>query len=204
MENIKNKTKKAYEALKSEFGYKNPMQSPKIEKVIISCGVGSQKDKKKLDLIEDRLSKITGQKPVRKGAKISIAAFKVREGDTVGMQVTLRGQRMSDFLDRLVNIALPRTKDFRGISSQGIDEMGNYTLGIKENTIFPESADEDLKDVFGLAVTLVTNVSDKKQTKAFLSHLGFPFKKVESKDKKDSDNILLSFAAKKDTKTKKK
>lgn len=180
METIKNKTAKAFEALKGEFGYKNAMQAPKIEKVVISCGIGGVKDKKKIELIADRLSKITGQKPVRKGAKISIAAFKVREGDPVGMQVTLRGARMYDFLDRLINIAIPRTKDFRGISSNGIDEMGNYTLGIKENTIFPESSDEDLKDVFGLAVTIVTNVNDKAQTKAFLLHLGFPFKKVET------------------------
>ena len=200
METIKHKTEKAFTALKSEFGYKNLMQAPKIEKVVVSSGVGSQKDKKKLDLILDRLSKITGQRPVRKGAKISIAAFKVREGETVGMQVTLRGQRMYDFLDRLVNIALPRTKDFRGISDQAIDQMGNYTLGIKENTVFPESSDEDLKDVFGLAVTIVTNVKDKKQTKAFLTHLGFPFKKVEIKEEKFS----LSGAAKKESKSKKK
>jgi large subunit ribosomal protein L5 len=184
METIKQKTAKAFEALKRDFGYKNAMQAPKIVKVVVSSGVGSQKDKKKIELIADRLSKITGQKPVRKGAKQSVAAFKVREGDTVGMQVTLRGGRMYDFLDRLVNIALPRTKDFRGISSNGIDEMGNYTLGIKESTIFPETGDEDLKDVFGLAVTVVTNVRDPKQTKAFLLHLGFPFKKTETKEAK--------------------
>jgi large subunit ribosomal protein L5 len=185
MESIKQKTNKAFEALKSEFGYKNAMQAPKIEKVVVSAGVGSQKDKKKLDLVEDRLSKITGQKPVRKGAKISIASFKTRAGDIVGMQVTLRGARMYDFLDRLVNIALPRTKDFRGISAGGIDEMGNYTLGIRENTIFPESSDEDLRDVFGLAVTIVTNVKNKSETKAFLTHLGFPFKKIETKEVKE-------------------
>ncbi len=184
METIKQKTGKAFEALKGEFGYKNAMQAPRIQKVVISSGVGSQKDKKKIELIADRLSKITGQKPARKGAKQSVAAFKVREGDTVGMQITLRGARMYDFLDRLVNIALPRTKDFRGISSNGIDEMGNYTLGIKESTIFPETGDEDLKDVFGLAVTVVTNVNDAKQTKAFLLHLGFPFKKTETKEAK--------------------
>ncbi|KND51612.1 MAG: ribosomal protein L5 [Parcubacteria bacterium C7867-003] len=184
METIKQKTEKAFVALKGEFGYKNAMQAPKIEKVVISSGIGSVKDKKKIELIADRLSKITGQKPARKGAKISIAAFKVREGDPVGMQITLRGARMYDFLDRLVNIALPRTKDFRGISSNGIDQMGNYTLGIKENTIFPESGDEDLKDVFGLAVTVVTNIKDGKETKAFLTHLGFPFKKVETKEAK--------------------
>ena len=181
METIKQKTTKAFDILKSEFGYKNPMQAPKIEKIIISSGVGKQKDKKKLDLIEDRLTKITGQKPVRKGAKISIAAFKVREGDTVGMQITLRGQRMYDFLDRLINIALPRTKDFRGISRTAVDEMGNYNLGIKEHTIFAETSDEDLKDVFGMGITIVTSSKKKEETLAFLEYLGFPLKKEEVK-----------------------
>jgi len=190
MKTIKEKTKEAFAVMKPEFGYKNPMQSPKIEKVVISAGVGSMKDKKKIELVADRLSRITGQLPARKGAKQSVAAFKVREGDTVGMQVTLRGDRMYDFLDRLVNIALPRTKDFRGIPLSGIDEMGNYTLGIRENTIFPESGDEDLKDVFGLAVTIVTNVHDTKQTKAFLTHLGFPFKKI------NTENTLIPTAPK--------
>lgn len=169
--------KESYQALKTEFDYKNAMQAPKIQKVVISSGVGSFKDKKKIETAFDRLSKITGQRPVKKGAKKSVASFKVRQGDIVGLQVTLRGTRMYDFLDRLLNIALPRTKDFRGISVSGIDEMGNYSLGIKENTIFPESADEDLKDVFGLSVIVGTNIKDKKETKAFLAHLGFPFKK---------------------------
>jgi large subunit ribosomal protein L5 len=189
METIKQKQKKAFEAMKSEFHYKNAMQAPRIEKVVVSSGVGSQKDKKKLDLVEDRISRITGQKPVRKGAKVSISAFKVRQGDTVGMQVTLRGQRMYDFLDRVVNIALPRTKDFRGISGNSVDDMGNYTFGIREHTIFPETSDEDLRDVFGLGVTIVTNVKDKKETKAFLTHLGFPFKKVETNEVRVKEKV---------------
>lgn len=184
MKSTKELTKESFHSLKTDFNYKNIMQAPKIQKVVVSAGVGSFKDKKKIDVVVDRLAKITGQKPVKKGAKISIANFKVREGDPVGVQITLRGQRMWDFLDRLLNIALPRTKDFRGISANGIDGMGNYTLGIKENTIFPESSDEDLKDVFGLAVTVVTNISNPKETKAFLAHLGFPFKKVEVKEVK--------------------
>ena len=200
-ESIKEKTKKAFDQMKNEFGYTNIMQAPKILKVVVSSGVGSLKDKKKIDLVEDRLSKITGQKPVRKGAKISIAAFKSRVGDIVGMQTTLRGARMYDFLDRLINIALPRTKDFRGISGTGIDEMGNFTLGIRENTIFPESSDEDLKDVFGLSVTIVTNVRDPKQTKAFLTNLGFPFKKVETRAEKD---LSVSTLVKRELKAKKK
>jgi large subunit ribosomal protein L5 len=175
IKNIKSKVYDSYENMKADFGYKNRMQAPKIQKVVVSAGVGSFRDKKKIDLAVDRITKITGQMPVKKGAKQSVAAFKVRQGDTVGIMVTLRGARMYDFLDRLVNIALPRTKDFRGISTGGLDDMGNYTLGIKEHTIFPETSDEDLKDVFGLGVTVVTNLHDKKETKAFLSGLGFPF-----------------------------
>ncbi len=182
MESVKQKINTAFEGMKEEFHYTNAMQAPRIEKVVVSCGISAGKDKKKLDLIEDRLSKITGQKPVRKGAKISVAGFKIRQGDTVGMQITLRGQRMYDFLDKLINIALPRTKDFRGVSANSVDGMGNYTLGIRENTIFPETSDEDLRDVFGLSVTVVTNIKNKEETKAFLKHLGFPFKKVETKD----------------------
>lgn len=177
METIKEKVNNSYKALATDFGYTNAMQAPRIEKVIVAAGVGSFKDKKKIDLAFDRLTRITGQRPVKKGAKQSVAAFKVRQGDTVGLQVTLRGTRMYEFLDRLIHIALPRTKDFRGISASGIDRMGNYTLGIRENTIFPETSDEELKDVFGLAITVVTNVKDQKETKAFLTHLGFPFKK---------------------------
>lgn len=177
MEHLKDKQKKAFDVLKAEFGYTNAMQAPKIEKVVISAGIGSFKDKKKIDIAFDRLTRIAGQRPVKKGAKQSVATFKIRQGDIVGLQVTLRGKRMFDFLERLIHIALPRTKDFRGISAKGVDEMGNYTLGIKENTIFPECSDEDLKDVFGLAVTVNTNVKQAKETEAFLRFLGFPFKK---------------------------
>ncbi len=177
METTVQKTKSAYTHLKTPLHLKNPMQSPRIEKVVISAGVGSFKDKKKIDIAFDRLTRITGQRPVKKGAKQSIAAFKVREGDTVGIQVTLRGTRMYDFIDRLIHIALPRTKDFRGIGTSGVDGMGNYTLGIRENTIFPECSDEDLKDVFGFSITFVTNLTDKKATEAFLRYLGLPFKK---------------------------
>ncbi|MBI2673916.1 MAG: 50S ribosomal protein L5 [Candidatus Zambryskibacteria bacterium] len=158
-------------------GYKNPMQMPRILKVIVSSGVGSFKDKSKFKVVEDRLARITGQKPAPRGAKVSISSFKSRQGDTVGYQVTLRGKRMFDFLDRLVHLALPRTKDFRGISPDAADEMGNYTLGIKEHTIFPETSDEELKDVFGLAVTIVTTAKSKDEVVAFLTHLGFPFRK---------------------------
>ena len=177
MELIQDKQKAAFTTLKGDFGYRNIMQTPKVEKVVISVGIGSQKDKKKIELIADRLGKITGQKPATRPAKKSIATFKVREGDPIGYQVTLRGKRMQDFLNRLIHVALPRTKDFKGISVAAVDEVGNYTLGIKEHTVFPETADEDIKDVFGMAITVVTSAKDKKEALAYLTHLGFPFKK---------------------------
>lgn len=176
--------KTAYDTLKGEFGYTSPMQSPRIMKLVVSTGVGKKRDKKVLEVITDRLTKITGQKPAPRKAKLSIASFKVREGDTVGLQVTLRGGRMYDFLEKLIHIALPRTRDFRGIAPTAIDDMGNLTIGMKENTIFPETGDEDLKDVFGLAVTVVTSAKTKKEAEAFLRHLGVPLRAHEEPKKK--------------------
>ena len=170
----KQRQQSTYLALAETFGYTSPMQSPRISKVIVSSGVGKKRDKKQLELIENRLAKITGQKPAARGARLSIAAFKVREGDTVGLQVTLRGARMYDFVDKLIHIALPRTRDFRGISAKAIDDMGNITVGIKEHTIFPETSDEDLKDIFGLAITIVTTARSKDEAEAFFRHLGMP------------------------------
>jgi large subunit ribosomal protein L5 len=178
MELLQDKQKKTFAALKGDFGWKNVMQSPQIQKVIISVGVGKMtKDKGRVELVADRLGKITGQKPAQRGAKKAISTYKTRVGDLVGYQITLRGQRMFDFLNRLVHVALPRTKDFKGITAAAIDDVGNYTLGIKEHTVFPETADEDIKDVFGMAVTIVTSAKDKKSAKAFFDQLGFPFKK---------------------------
>lgn len=170
----KQKQQTAYAALQGAFGYTSTMQSPRIVKVIVSSGVGKKRDKKQLELIQDRLAKITGQKPALRPARLSIASFKLREGDIVGMQVTLRGARMYDFIDKMIHIALPRTRDFRGLKASAIDMMGNYTIGIKDNTIFPETSDEDLKDVFGLAVTIVTSAKSKAEAEAFLRHLGMP------------------------------
>ncbi len=170
METLKQKTK-------TLEGYKNSMQKPKITKVVVSTGVGSFKDKNKFKIVEDRLARITGQKAAPRSAKVSIATFKSREGDVVGYQVTLRGKRMHDFLERLIHLALPRTKDFRGINISGADEMGNLTIGIKEHSIFPETTDEELKDIFGFAVTVVTTAKSKEEVLKFLTHLGFPFKK---------------------------
>lgn len=162
--------------LQKALGIKNPMRTPRMVKVVISAGTGSFRDPKKRDLALDRLSKITGQRPAVRGAKQSIANFKVRQGEPVGLQITLRGKRMEDFLSKLVHIALPRTKDFRGIPLNSIDDMGNYTLGIKEHTIFPEAADEELKDVFGFAITVVTTGKDKRETEALLRSYAFPFR----------------------------
>lgn len=170
----KERQQSSYQALQDSFHYTSAMQGPRITKVVVSTGVGKKRDKRVLEVIEDRLAKITGQKPAARAARTSIASFKVREGDTVGLQVTLRGARMYDFLDKLVHIALPRTRDFRGLSPRAIDDMGNMTIGVRENTIFPETSDEDLKDVFGLAVTIVTTATSKAEAEAFFRHLGFP------------------------------
>ncbi len=173
----KDKEKQAFKAMQSAFKYRNAMQTPRIVKVVVSTGVGKNKDKKRQELIADRLGQITGQKSAPRGAKKSIASFKVREGDVVGFQSTLRGKRMYDFLDKLLNVALPRTKDFRGLAPSAIDEMGNLTIGIKEHTIFSETADEELKDVFGFAATIVTSAKTKDEAHAFFSTIGVPFKK---------------------------
>lgn len=177
MKNTAQKVKEAYGALKSAFGYKNALQAPRIVKVIVSSGVGREKDEKRREFIAGRLGRITGQKPARRGAKKSIASFKTRTGDTVGYQVTLRGARMFGFLDKFFNVSLPRTKDFRGITPSAVDAMGNFTIGIKEHTIFPETSDEELRDVFGLAVTIVTTAKSKKEAAAFFEYLGVPFRK---------------------------
>ncbi len=176
---IKQKQTEAFEAMKASEGYKNPMEAPRLVKVVVGVGTGSIKDKKKLELVPDRLAKITGQKPAPRAAKKSIASFKLRQGEPVGFQVTLRGPRMNGFLDKLLNVAFPRTKDFRGLSPRAIDEMGNITLGIKEHTVFPETSDEELKDVFGMGVTVVTTAKNRKEARVFFEHLGFPLKKDE-------------------------
>jgi large subunit ribosomal protein L5 len=178
MESVKNKQKNSFAVLKDQFGYTNIMQAPKLVKVIVNTGVGKTKgDKKKMELIANRLAKITGQKAIERLAKKSIASFKVREGQLSGFQVTLRGTKMTDFLDRLINIALPRTRDFRGIKKESVDAIGNYSVGIKEHTIFPETSDEDIRDVFGLSITVVTTAKTPAECAAFLEYLGFPFKK---------------------------
>ncbi len=175
---IKEKLKAAYPSLKEKHGYKNVMQAPRIEKVLVSVGTGkmSRADKKRQEFVAERLAIITGQKSSARPAKQSIASFKLREGEVIGQLVTLRGARMYGFLDKLINIAIPRTKDFRGFSERSIDAMGNLTIGIKEHTIFPETADEDLRDVFGMAITIVLSTRSKAEAKDLLEALGFPFR----------------------------
>lgn len=179
---VKEKEMGAFEKMKSVFGYKNAMAVPRMQKVVLNVGTGTaiKKDKNKNDAISLRLAKITGQKGAQRGAKQSIASFKIRQGDPIGVVVTLRGKRMYAFLEKLINVALPRTKDFRGINRQAVDNIGNLTLGIKEHTIFPETADEDIKDVFGMSITLVCTAKNKQEGIAFFELLGIPFKTEES------------------------
>lgn len=179
METVQTQLKTAFNALKGDFGYTNVNQAPTIEKVVVSVGTGRVDDKAKLALIQDRLAQITGQKASPRPARQSIASFKLREGEIIGYQVTLRGQRKWDFLNKLIHIALPQTRDFRGLKTTSIDEMGNYTIGIKEHTIFPETADEDIRDVFGMSVTIVTTAKTKAEAEALLRHIGLPLKKAE-------------------------
>ena len=173
----KEKQGSTFATLKERFGYTNVFASPRLVKIVVSTGVGKA-DKNRKALIEDRLAKITGQKAAPRAAKQSIAQFKMRQGDIVGYQVTLRGNRMNDFLDKLVHIALPRTRDFRGLNLGAIDGVGNITIGIKDHTIFPETSEEDLKDVFGVAITLVTTAKSKEEAEAFFRHLGLPLKEA--------------------------
>lgn len=183
---VKEKEALVFEKMKSAFHYKNVMAAPKMKKVVLNVGTGTaiKKDKNKNDSIALRLAKIAGQKPSTRGAKQSVASFKTRKGDPIGIVVTLRGNRMFAFLEKLINVALPRTKDFRGISTFSVDNIGNMTIGIKEHTIFPETADEDIKDVFGMSITLVSSAKNKKEGAVFFELLGIPFKKEEEKKKR--------------------
>ena len=178
---VKEKEEGAFEKMKNIFHYKNVMAMPKMQKIVLNVGTGTavKKDKNKNDAISLRLAKISGQKPSTRGSKQSIASFKTRKGDPIGVVVTLRGKRMYAFLEKLINVALPRTKDFRGIARTSVDNIGNLTIGIKEHTIFPETADEDIRDVFGLSITLVCTAKNKKEGTAFFELLGIPFKKEE-------------------------
>lgn len=179
MQTIKEKyEKKAVLEMKKKFGHKNKMAVPNITKVIVSTGIGPAKDdKERKEMIEKSLTFITGQKLARNAAKKSIAGFKLREGMTIGYSSTLRKKRMHDFLDKLINVTIPRIRDFRGLNPASIDKNGSMTIGFKEHTVFPETSGDDVRKAFGLAVTVVTNAKSKEEALELFKLLGFPFKK---------------------------
>ena len=161
-----------------EFSYKSNMQIPKLDKIIVSMGVGEAlQNKKLLDAAVDTLTQITGQKAVKTKARKSIANFKIRSGQEIGAKVTLRGAMMYEFLDRLVNVALPRVKDFRGVNQNAFDGHGNYSLGITEQIIFPEIDFDKIERVAGLNIAIVTTARTDAEAKAFLAKFGMPFRK---------------------------
>lgn len=164
--------------LKKKFGYKNIFQIPKMEKVVINVGVGrNTKDKGFVENVENTLTRITGQKPVLNKAKKSISAFKIREGMVVGVSVVLRRKKMYDFVEKLINISFPRIRDFRGISETIIDAQGNLNIGFKEHLSFPEIKADEVENVHGLEVTVVTNAKSEEEGLELFRLLGFPFKK---------------------------
>jgi large subunit ribosomal protein L5 len=169
--------KKVVPALKKEFGYTNPMAVPKVEKVSLNIGLGEATQNAKLmDGAVNELTAIAGQKPVVTKAKKSIAAFKLREGMSIGCMVTLRGDRMFEFLDRLMNVALPRVRDFRGVSTKSFDGRGNYTLGIKDQLLFPEIDYNKVEKIKGMNISITTSAKTDAEGLALLKYLGMPFR----------------------------
>jgi large subunit ribosomal protein L5 len=165
-------------SLMNKFNYKSVMQVPKLEKIVVNMGVGDAvQNSKALDNAVEELTLITGQKPVVTRAKKSIAGFRLREGMPIGAKVTLRGERMYDFLDKLVSVSLPRVRDFRGISKNAFDGRGNYTLGIKEQLIFPEIDYDKVSKVRGMDIVIVTTANTDEESRELLTQLGMPFKK---------------------------
>lgn len=166
-------------ALQSKFNYKSSMQAPKIEKVIINMGLGEAKDNPKaIEAATNDLAIIAGQKPVVTKAKKSVAAFKLREGMSIGCKVTIRGIRMYEFVDKLFNIALPRVRDFRGVSANSFDGRGNYSLGLKEQLIFPEIEYDKIDKIRGMEITFVTTANTDEEARELLALLGMPFTQV--------------------------
>jgi large subunit ribosomal protein L5 len=165
-------------ALTEELGYKNTMMVPKLEKIVISRGVGAAvADKKLVDQAVDELTLITGQKAIATISKKDVASFKLRKGMPIGAKVTLRGERMYEFLDRLITVALPRVRDFQGIKASGFDGRGNYNLGVTEQIIFPEMNIDKINRISGMDITFVTTAPTDKEAKSLLTELGLPFKK---------------------------
>ena len=170
--------KRIVSALTEEFAYKNVMQVPKLEKIVVSRGVGAAvADKKLIDHAVDELTMITGQKAISTMSKKDVAAFKLRKGMPIGAKVTLRGEMMYEFLDRLVTSALPRVRDFQGIKATGFDGRGNYSLGVTEQIIFPEINIDKINRINGMDITFVTTAATDKEAKSLLTELGLPFKK---------------------------
>lgn len=164
--------------LKSEFGYRNPHQVPTLSKVVVNMGLGEATQNSKIvDRAAEELGLITGQKPVIRKATKSVSNFRLREGQAIGCSVTLRGTRMWEFVDRLMNVALPRVRDFGGVSPKAFDGRGNYTLGVKDQTIFPEVDYDAVERVTGMNVTFVTTAKTDAEGKSLLAHLGMPFRK---------------------------
>ena len=169
---------KVIPALTEEFGYKNVMQVPKLKKIVLSKGVGGAvADKKLIDHAVEELTKITGQKAIHTMSKKDVASFKLRKGMPIGAKVTLRGEQMYEFLDRLVTSALPRVRDFNGIKATGFDGRGNYNLGVVEQIIFPEIDIDKINKISGMDITFVTSADTDKEAKSLLTELGLPFKK---------------------------
>ena len=165
-------------AMMKEFGYKNPMQVPRVERIVLNVGMGEAvQNVKLLESAASELELITGQKPILTRAKKAIAGFKLRQGLPIGVKVTLRGNQMMEFMDRLVTIALPRIRDFRGISSKAFDGRGNYTLGLKEQLTFPEIKYDEVASIHGMDITFVTTAKRNDEAKALLTHMGMPFRK---------------------------
>lgn len=162
--------------MQAKFGYRNVMSIPKIEKVIVNAGVGRFRDEKQLEEIRKYLTLLTGQQVAKCPAKKAIASFKTRQGMIVGFKVTLRGKRMYDFISRLINIALPRTRDFQGIDAKTFDAKGNLTIGVKEHIVFPELIGEDYRFLFGFEVTIVTTAKKQEEGIGLLRLMGFPIK----------------------------
>lgn len=177
MERIKEKyAKEAVPALQKKFNFKSPMQIPKLEKVVINMGVGEVKENPKaMDAATADLALITGQKPVVTKAKKSVAAFKLRQGMNIGCKVTLRGRKMYEFVDKLFNVALPRVRDFRGVSNNSFDGRGNYSMGLKEQLIFPEVDFDKIDKVRGMDITFVTTAKNDEEARELLKLLGMPF-----------------------------
>ena len=169
--------------LMKEFSYKSVMQIPRIEKIVINAGVGdATQDSKNIGSVYNEISVITGQKPIKTKAKKSLATYKLREGQKIGVKVTLRNDQMWNFLDKLILVAIPRIRDFRGISTKSFDGRGNFTMGIKEQIIFPEINFDDVKRIRGFDITIVTSANKNEEALSLLKHVGIPF--VKSKGEK--------------------